>query len=191
MRILLVAASTIAFAGIALAQQAPVAPGKTVQAPVSVEKLTISPAAPEHPITPAQVHEIMQLSGAHQLAVQMMRGIMVNMRGAFPPYVPKDVIDDIQSSLEKMDFEPMAIESYERHVSTEDAAQIIAFYKTPAGRRFIGVMPQVTKEMQESGAKAGTQIVQEVIDRHMDEIKAAAAKYRDEHSDTPTVTGPN
>lgn len=191
MRILPVFASTIAFAGIALGQQAPDSTIRPANPPIAVEKPPISPAAPEHPITAAQVHEIMQLTNAHQIAAQMMRAMMVNIRGEFPPYFPKDVIEDIQTSLQNIDFEPMAIESYKRHVSTEDAAQIIAFYKTPAGRRLIEVMPQITKEMQQTGAETGAQIVQEVIQRHMDEIQSAAEKYKDEHYQLPQITSPN
>ncbi|MFZ0661596.1 MAG: DUF2059 domain-containing protein [Acidobacteriaceae bacterium] len=146
---------------------------------------------PAHPITPAQVHELLRLTGANQLSVQIMRGMMANLRKTFPPYVPKDVIDDLEARMESIDFEPMAVEAYQKHVSTEDAAQAIAFYKTPAGKRLVGVLPQVTAEMQASGAKEGMRIVQEVIGQHIDEIKAAAAKYREQQSDTPKITEPN
>ncbi|MGB7190582.1 MAG: DUF2059 domain-containing protein [Acidobacteriaceae bacterium] len=146
---------------------------------------------PAHPITAAQVHELLELTGAKQLGIQMMRGMMVNLRKTFPPFVPKDVIDDIEASLEKMDLESMAVVAYQKHLSTEDAAQVIAFYKTPAGGRIIAVLPQITQEMQAAGAKEGMRIVQQVIARHMDEIKAAAAKYKQEHSDEPKITSPN
>ena len=121
----------------------------------------------------------------------MMRGMMTQMVKAFPPFVPKDVIDDLEASMEKMDIEPMAVTAYQKHVSTEDAAQVIAFYKTPAGRRVISVLPQVTQEMQENGAREGIRISQAVIQRHMDEINAAAAKYKQDRADTPQITSPN
>jgi uncharacterized protein len=146
---------------------------------------------PIHPITPAQVHEILELTGANQLKNQMMRGMMGYWQKALPAFVPKDVLADLESSLEKMDFEPMAVKAYQKHISTEDAAQLIAFYKTPAGRRVIAVMPQISSEMQQGGAQLGMQISQEVIVRHKDEIRAAAAKYQQDHPDTPKVTSPN
>ena len=85
----------------------------------------------------------------------------------------------------------MTVEAYQKHISTEDAAKAIAFYKTPAGQRLISVLPQITREMQAGGAKLGMQVVQEVVARHKDEIQAAAAKYKQDHSDTPKITSPN
>ncbi|MGC2164352.1 MAG: DUF2059 domain-containing protein [Silvibacterium sp.] len=189
MRYASVLAITLIFAASALAQQTPASSQTHARSANAQAQVAIQP--PAHPITPAQVHEILELTGANHLAVQIMRGMMVNLRKSFPPYVPKDVIDDLEASMEKMDFESMAVVAYQKHISTEDAAQAITFYKTPAGRRIIGVMPQVVGEMQANGAKAGMQISQQVIARHMDEIKAAAEKYQQEHSAPPTVTSPN
>jgi hypothetical protein len=53
------------------------------------------------------------------------------------------------------------------------------------------VLPSISQELQENGARQGEQISREVIQRHMDEIKAAAAKYRQQQPDTPTITAPN
>lgn len=188
MRYATVLATTLIFAASALAQQAPASktPAATDNAPAQAEILP-----PVHPITPEQVHEILQLTGANQLKNQMMRGMMSYWRKSFPSFVPKDVFDDLESSLEKMDFEPVAVAAYQKRISTEDAAQVIAFYKTPAGRRVIAALPQISSEMQQEGAQMGMKISQEVITRHRDEIKAAAEKYEQEHSAPPTVTSPN
>lgn len=190
MRVLPALASTIVFAGIALGQQAPVSTNKPANHPISAEEPTASPAAPEHPITVAQVRELLELTGANQLRVQVMRKMMAQIKQAFPPFIPKDVMDDMESGLEKIDMEPMAVRVYQRYFSTEDAAQLIAFYKTPTGQRVISVLPIVSGELQDAGAKEGERVAQEVLKQHMDEIKAAAAKYRQENSDTPTITAP-
>jgi hypothetical protein len=193
MRAIALLASTLVLAVSAFGQPATTSPHDSAQSASPAQTAPdTAEQPPEHPITPAQVHEILELTGAHRLAVQMMRGMMGYLQKSFPPYMPKDVMDDLEASLEKIDLEPMAVKTYQQHISTEDAVQIIAFYKTPAGRRVVDVMPMITEEMQESGAKAGMQISQEVLERHMDEIKAAAAKYQQEHSgESPTVTSPD
>lgn len=192
MRFISVLASSLILAVTALGQQTTASPHKTVQsAPPAQASTATADQPPAHPITPAQVHEILELTGAKHLEDQMMRGMMGYWLRTVPSYVPKDVTDDLEASLEKMDLEPMAIKAYQEHVSTEDAAQLIAFYKTPAGRHVISVMPGITQTMQEGGARQAMQVSQEVIERHKDEIKAAAAKYQQEHPDTPTVTSPN
>ncbi|HUY80902.1 MAG TPA: DUF2059 domain-containing protein [Acidobacteriaceae bacterium] len=148
-------------------------------------------APPAHPITPQQVHQIMELSHAETLARQVMQREFAGMEKAFPPFMPKDVISELEHNLLSIDLEPMALKVYQEHVSSEDAVQIIAFYKTPAGQRFLAAMPAITREMQSRGAQEGEQIARQVIQTHMDEIKAAAQKYKDAHAAPPKIINPN
>lgn len=108
-----------------------------------------------------------------------------------PPYFPQDVFVDILEQSDKIDFEPIEKPSYQNLISTEDAAKIIAFYKTPAGQHLIAAMPAIARVMDSGGAREGMKIAQQVVQEHANEIKAAAEKYRQEHPDTPTVTSPN
>ena len=151
-----------------------------------------APAAdqpPVHPVTPAQVHELLELTGAGNLKNQLMRGMMVYMRQSFPAYMPKDVVDDLETSLENADMEPMLVAAYQKHLSTEDATEIIAFYKTPAGKRVISSMPLIVQDLQQGGGKLGEDVAHQVFERHKDEIEAAEKQYRQTHpassSDSP------
>jgi uncharacterized protein len=191
MRVVSLLACTFVLIASAFGQQTAI-PDNSSQPASSVQ----TPAAaadqrPEHPVTPAQVREILQLTGAHELAHQVMTRMMASIEKSLPPFMPKDVIDELEASLDKIDLDAMAIESYQKHVSTEDAAQLIAFYKSPAGRRVVRVLPLITQEMQEEGARQGMKISQDVIQRHIDEIRAAAMKYQQDHAAPPTITAPN
>ena len=146
---------------------------------------------PAHPITRAQVHQLYELTGANKIKGQMARAMWMNVKKVFPPYMPKDVMDELGADFENMDLESMQLKIYQRYISAEDAVQIIAFDKTPAGQRMIRIMPQMTGEMLASGEKWGEELTQRVLNEHMDEIKAAAAKYKQEHSDAPIITSPN
>jgi hypothetical protein len=198
MRVVPCVLASLLFVAPAFAQQAssgnatPAQSGTTTASQHPSKPITVDLYPPPvHPITPAQVHELLDLTGANKIKDQVMRGMWLNLQKTFPPFVPKDVLDDLETSMLKIDYEPLAVVAYQKHVSTEDAAKAIAFYKTPAGQRLVGVLPEVTREMQTGSTKLGMQVVQEVIARHMDEIKAAAAKYMQEHSDAPKITSPN
>jgi hypothetical protein len=136
---------------------------------------------PEHPITVVQVHELMALTGADHLKNQVMAGMIPYVQQAMP-FMPADVLDDFQARMSKTDFEPMMVEAYQKHLSTTDAAQLIAFYKTPVGQRVIAALPAVTRETQEAGARMGQQVMGAVIQAHRPEIEAAVQKYKQEHS---------
>jgi hypothetical protein len=190
MRFVSVFASTLIFTASALGQQAPA----SLPAQGGVSSQTPSATIdqpPEHPITTAQVHELLELTGANRLKDQMIHNTMTYLQKAFPPYMPKDVIDDLEASFAKLDVESMTVEEYQKHISTEDAAQFIAFYKTPAGIHLVSVLPVIAQDVQASATKQASQITQEVIERHRDEIMAAAAKYKQQQPDTPTITSPN
>lgn len=190
MRVVSLLASTLILATASFGQQS-TAPAGASSGRSPSQASTGVDQPPEHPCTPAQVRELLELTGANHLKEQAMRGMMTYMQKSLPPFMPKDVIDDLEASLEKIDLEPMAIESYQKHISTEDATQLIAFYKTPAGKRVVQVLPVITQELQEEGAKQGVKVSREVIERHADEIRAAASKYQQDHAAPPTVTAPN
>ncbi len=149
----------------------------------------IAPAAanenppPEHPVTAAQVYEILALTGTNTMKREMLEGLLPHMKEMMP-YMPADVVEDLQRTLGTADFEGAMVRSFQKHLSTEEAAQIIAFYQSPAGRHMIAVMPQVLNEGQDASAQLGQQVMLEVIRRHKDEISAAAKLYREEHAGT-------
>lgn len=154
------------------------APGVTGTAPASE-------APPEHPITPGQVHELMDLTGMTNLQKQLLQGFMPSLRQVMPPYIPADVMDDFQKSLLGADMDALIVGAYQKHLSTEDAEQVIAFYKSPAGRRVLAAMPAILAETQEGGAQLGEQVMLDVVQRHKAEIDAAKEKYEQQHPSAP------
>ena len=135
---------------------------------------------PAHPVTAAQVYEILELTGTDTLKRQMLDGLLPHMKQMMP-YMPADVVEDLRRSLGTTDFEGAMVRSFQQHLSAEDAAQIIAFYKSPAGQHMIGVMPKILNDGQDAGSELGQQVMFEVIQRHKDEIDAAAKSYHEEH----------
>jgi uncharacterized protein len=133
---------------------------------------------PEHPITVDQVHEMMRLTGSANLTKDMLDASMPTLRQSMPAYMPEDVLQDFEKTL--LDggvIDKMVVEAYQAHLSAEVAAEIIAFYKTDAGQRMLAVMPQIMKDTQAAGEKAGEQTMMDVLQRHKAEIDAAKQKY--------------
>lgn len=159
-------------------------PGLAQQTQWNPDQAAEEAQKPEHPITAAQVHEMMQLMGMANLQKQMLQGFMPAMRQMMPPYVPADVMDDFQKSLLGAKMDAIVVKAYQEHISTDDAALVIAFYKTPAGRRMIASTPAIMKETQQAGAQLGQQLMMQVIDRHKAEIEDAGKKYQQEHPGT-------
>jgi uncharacterized protein len=137
--------------------------------------------APEHPVTPEQVREILDLTGAVDVKQQMLDGLLPHVK-AMLPFMPQTVLDDIRQSMSLADFDGAVVRAYQKRLSTEEAAEIIAFLRTPAGRTMVTAFPQIRDEGQQAGAELGQQVMLEVIRRHQTEIEAAKKKYEREQA---------
>lgn len=172
---------TVMFAAALLASATAVVPAMAqTAAPTAPTK------APLHPITVAQAQELLHLTHADAMQQQMNRNMVNYLRQALPPFVPADVLADIQAKLQNSNFDSKVISIYQQHISERDAAAAIAFYKTPAGQNMVTVMPVIERESMEAGIRAGQEIAHSVILAHKVEIQAAAKKYEQEH---PQPTG--
>lgn len=161
--------------------QAPGPPaGDAAAAPTQTAPATPA-AAPEHPITAEQVHEMMELTGTLRLQKQMLDGMMPALRRTMPAYVPADVMDDFENSVLGPEMDAAIVKTYQEHLSTEDAAATIAFYRTPAGQHALAAMPAILRDLQTAGAQIGMQVMEEVMERHKAEINDAKQKYEMMH----------
>jgi hypothetical protein len=180
MKILQTAACTVVFTVSAIAQQAakPATPASQQPSSAAAEPAIKPPA---NPITPAQIKEMQELTGAPAMQKRIVSNAMQFYRSQFPPYIPQDVVDDLQKSLENADLESHAAEIYPKYLSTEDAAKVIEFYKSPAGQHLVTAQPYMMTEMQRSSVQIAQQTAKDVIERHKPEIEAAQQKYMEEH----------
>ena len=146
------------------------------------------PPPPAHPITAAQAHELMALNGTDKIKAHLIDNVDAYMQ-RFPPFVPQDVKTDVRSSVEKMDIDGQTVATYQRYLSTEDAAKTIDFYKTPAGKNLLEVTPAMMGAIQQNASKTVQQTLQAAIERHKPEIEAAQKTYEQQHA-APSLGAP-
>ncbi len=166
----------------AVAQAAPASPAASKSKTASQPATVAAPAPPAHPMTNAQVEEMLKVTDADRMQKQLLTEMMFYVRHKMPPYMPKDVITDLETSLESTKIDDVVMKIYQKHISEQDAAAIIAFDKTPAGQHLIAVMPEIQKETLLASEQAARQVVTRVFESHQAEIQAAAKKYAEEHS---------
>ena len=192
MRILQTAACAAVFTVSAFAQQAATPPASKPAAPAT-QQGAAEPAIkpPANPITPAQIKEMQELTGASTTKKRIVANAIQFYRSQFPPYIPQDVIDDLEKSLQNADLESHAAEIYPKYLSTEDAAKVIDFYKSPAGQHLVTAQPYMMTEMQRSAVQIAQQTAKDVIERHKSEIEAAQQKYmQQQQQQKPTLNTP-
>lgn len=173
----------------ALAQTAPKQATQTTPPPMPTATKPGQPPPPAHPLTTAQAHELMQLTGTDQIKTRLNDNVAANMQ-RFPPFVPQDVKDDVRTSMEKLDLDTPTVAIYQRYLSTDDAAKAIEFYKTPAGKNVVQATPMLMGDIQQMAGKQGQETFQAAIQRHRPEIEAAQKTYEAQHASPGPSLGP-
>lgn len=164
------------------------APAKTTSAgPASTGTASGSETTPPaHPITIEQTREMYDLMGFKKtMNGMLMQTIAMQKQAA--PFVPQDVWTDLQTSFDNVDYVSIFQPIYAKYLSQEDAAKSLEFYRTPAGRHMLEIMPPLMHDIMLASQQKGQQVGREVIDRHRTEIEAAQKKYQQEHEPQPTT----
>ena len=79
--------------------------------------------------------------------------------------VPEEWWDEVLSEMINTSFQNMLIPIYDRHFTHEEIKGVIELFQTPAGQRYIEVLPAITIESMEVGAQWGQKLMMDVIKR--------------------------
>lgn len=132
---------------------------------------------PAQPITAEQAREIYDLTAVPALMRAMAHQALTLQKAYAPEYIPEAVWQDLESSLNKIDMSQALTAAYQKSLSEEDGVRIIAFYKTPEGRRLIAATPAILQSMGEIARREGAKVGMQVFARHTDEIFEAKKKF--------------
>jgi hypothetical protein len=104
--------------------------------------------------------KMMEVSGA----IQSYKGAIdqfIKMFKERQSNIPNEVWDEMTVELNKIGIEDlvtMTLPVYQRHLTEADIKAIIAFYETPAGKKFAEKTPMITKESMQAGQEWGKKI---------------------------------
>ena len=144
---------------------------------------------PEHPLTLDQMKTLYVAMGYDKTIDQNLQ-TMITMQKARAPYIPTDFWDDLDTSFKKIDYPTALLDVYKKYLSTDDAAKLIEFSKTDAGKHFLENLPDVSRQVAIAIQKQQQQTGLQVQARHKDEMEAAIKKYQDEHAPKAPATPP-
>ncbi len=182
----------------AAAQTAPTTP--STKAPAQSTTPAISPRistldgdevkGPEHPLTVDQMKALYVALGYDKQVAEMNanREKMIAQNKTRNPYMPDAVWQDLDATFSKIDYQAALYDIYKKYISTEDAAKLISFAQTEAGKNYFTNAAVLNRESGMAIQRQQQQASQEVQARHKDDIEAAMKKYRDEHAPKPAPT---
>jgi uncharacterized protein len=123
------------------------------------------------PATESSIRELMTETGMANIGVTMMKGMIPQFK-AMVHDVPESFWDDFIKEVKPDDLVKLIIPIYQKHYSEEDIQEVLKFYRSPTGKKFIANIPQVVQEGQMAGRKWGEELGRKVIEK----AKKAQAK---------------
>lgn len=135
----------------------------------------------------ADIRQLLDVAGTKSLMSQLMGNMSKSLRPVLTNTLPPGdyraqlidlFLDEFETRVtaEIPKLIDAAVPIYDKYLSDEEIKGLLQFYQTPLGRKALGVLPQITMDMQNEGQKLGQQIGQEtmlqVLSEHPDLAKA-------------------
>jgi uncharacterized protein len=125
------------------------------------------------PAKEADIRQLMDVTGAKVLGQQIMDAGIAQFRASVTDSQPdnpraKQFADAFALRFQKH-FDPHSLTEtvipiYDKHLSSEDLKELLAYYQSPFGQRMLKVLPEVAHESQVAGFKLGQKAAQEAME---------------------------
>ena len=126
------------------------------------------------------IRRLLQLNGAGQAGVQIIEQMLPNMRNIYRglferlPARSRELAVQIMEEETRRSFtaERMVeelIPIYDKYLTAEEIKSLIAFYESPAGRKFVALMPVIIRESSGAGERIAGEAIERIRKRFQEE----------------------
>ncbi len=128
--------------------------------------LNAVPASGVEPEIPAdeRVRLLLELTGAEQIGLQMMDAMMTDFEDGFPT-VPSEFWKEFRAEMKPGEIVTLLVPVYQKHFSREDIEELIQFFSSSSGRRFVSIQPAILADSMEVGRQWGLQLAERALER--------------------------
>ena len=109
--------------------------------------------------------KLLEITNTKDLCIQIF-DMIIPQFSQLAPGVPQNFWDLFRQKIDVDDFINLYIPVYDKHFSHEDIRELIQFYESPIGKRFVEKTPSITQDSmaigQEWGMRLGQKIMQEL-----------------------------
>lgn len=147
-----------------------------------------TPAAASQKANPQEeddIRRLFKLTGTAAVGMQAFHNTEDNMRSlmtkALPPGAYREKLitlffQKVNSKVNAQTFYNLLIPIYERNFTDDDIKDLIRFYQTPVGQKYVKALPEVSAEIHATasgwGEKLGRESMSEVLSEHPELKKA-------------------
>jgi uncharacterized protein len=114
------------------------------------------------------IKEMLELSGAKKMALQTMEMMIGSFKKSMPT-VENNFWDEFMKEADNDELVNMIIPVYANHFTEKEVKELIAFYKTPIGKKLVEKLPLISQESFGIGEAWGKALSEKVVSK----LKAA------------------
>ena len=108
------------------------------------------------------IRKLLKITGSGELGTQVMGQMLGNMKKAMPQ-VPEKFWADFMKEVHTEELIDMIVPVYDRNLTQGDITELIRFYESPTGKKFVSVLPKITQESMVVGEKWGRELAMKVM----------------------------
>jgi N-glycosylase/DNA lyase len=112
----------------------------------------------------ASIRELLEVTGSGKLGVQAVQNMIASYRQNLPS-VPEEFWNEFMKEVNTEVLTTMVIPIYDKYYSLEELNAIIAFYKTPIGKKVIATLPQIMQESMQAGQSWGKEVGEKAFNK--------------------------
>ncbi len=108
------------------------------------------------------IRELITVMGSAKMADQVMNQLLTVFQQQSPS-VPNEFWTKIRANIKTGELMDMIVPIYDKYYTREDIDGLIAFYKSPLGRKVVTTMPAVMRDSMSAGQQWGQKLARQVI----------------------------
>jgi len=108
------------------------------------------------------IRKLLKITGSGELGTQVMGQMIGNMKKAMPQ-VPDKFWNDFMKEVHTEELVDLIVPVYDRNLTHDDVKELIRFYESPTGKKFVSVLPKITQESMTVGEKWGRDLAMKVM----------------------------
>lgn len=121
-------------------------------------------AADQAQASEQSVRELMALTGAGKIGIQVMQNMLASMK-KMAPQAPESYWAELMKEANPDELVNLSVPIYQKHFTEEEVQEIIKFYKTPTGQKMLRELPQVMQEGMAAGQQWGQQVAMKALEK--------------------------
>ena len=114
------------------------------------------------------IRKLLVMTGSADLGIQMMDYILASYTELLPE-IPLVFFEEIRQVVSAESLIDIIVPIYDRHFTHEEIKDVIAFYNTPTGQKFIFSMPSITSESMAAGEAWGAELGRKIYHKLVDD----------------------